>query len=135
MVNNINNYVKQLGIIQWILRYPPVLHSKEELVVLPPAKIRWLLVADQLPLINHPLISDVIRSMALIPEQLFMITSKQVMMLPKYSFYHCWWLGVIAIRNFKGISLFTPSLSVLRNNAVAKRDLWRQIMNYQQYLS
>ncbi|PLK58999.1 DNA polymerase III subunit psi [Candidatus Palibaumannia cicadellinicola] len=122
--------LKQLGIMQWTLWRPQLLQGEVTVMLRTNTNTRLLLVAEQLPPPDHPLITDVVRTMALMPEQLLQVTPAQVMMLPKHSRFHCWWLGLTAIRNLDGISLLTPSLSVLQNDATAKRDLWRQLMHY-----
>ncbi|AIN47547.1 DNA polymerase III subunit psi [Candidatus Palibaumannia cicadellinicola] len=121
--------LKQLGIIQWTLWRPQLLQG--EVVVTLPAHTNFLFVAiaDHLPPPDHPLVADVVRSIPLITKQLLHITPEQLMILPKHLRFHCWWVGLTAIRNLNGISLVTPPLSVLENDAAAKRDLWRQIIS------
>ncbi|AKZ66147.1 DNA polymerase III subunit psi [Candidatus Palibaumannia cicadellinicola] len=130
--------LKQLGIMQWMLRnYQLLIHSNSSNleVSLRGNKIKLLIIVDkQIPYAYHPLLTDVARSMELRPEHLLLITIEQVMMLPNNSHYHCWWLGFTEIcKKLNGISLLTPPLSILNNDATAKRNLWRQIINAKKY--
>lgn len=117
--------LQQLGITQWTLRRPAVLQG--EVAVKLPDEIRLLVVAHPLTPVDHPLVADVARSMALTPAQLYTVTPEQVMMLPDSVHCHCWWLGLEATRDFAGISFYTPPLAALSQDAVEKRELWHRI--------
>lgn len=123
--------LQQLGITQWKLQRPKVLQG--EVTVQLPTYIRLLLVADPLPPADHRLVTDVGRSMLLTSEQIFPLTIAQILMLSDPVCCHCCWLGLKAMRNFNGICLTSPSLRVLQNDAEAKRALWRQIVDYENY--
>lgn len=123
--------LRQLGITQWRLWRPTVLRG--EVVVKLPDCIRLLLVTDLMTPEFHPLVADVARSLMLTPERIARLTPDQVMMLPEGVCYHCWWLGLAAMRDFGGISLYTPPLAVLQEEAGAKRKLWRQINKNEHY--
>lgn len=125
--------LQQLGITQWRLWRPAVLRG--EVVVKLPDCIRLLLVTDLIMPKFHPLVVDVARSLMLTPERIARLTSDQVMMLPEDVHYHCWWLGLTAMRNLGGISLCTPPLAVLQEEAGAKRELWRQINKNKHYFT
>lgn len=118
--------LQELGITQWTLRRPAVLRGEVAITLLP-EHIRLLLVAAPPPPVEHPLVADVARSMALTPSQLYGITPECVMLIPDNIRYHCWWLGLNPLRDFDGMSLHTPSLATLSKDTGAKRDLWRQI--------
>ncbi|MCR3755288.1 MAG: DNA polymerase III subunit psi [Sodalis sp. Psp] len=117
--------LQQLGITQWRLRRPAVLQG--EVAIKLPDHTRLLLVTDSLPPEAHHLVTDVVRSLMLTPAQITRLTPDQVMMLPNDVHCHCWWLGLEAIRDFGGISLYTPSLTVLQEDSGSKRELWQQI--------
>ncbi|WMQ74426.1 MAG: DNA polymerase III subunit psi [Sodalis sp.] len=123
--------LQQLGITQWTLRRPAVLRG--EVAIILPGRVRLLLVADVAPPLDHPLVADVARSMALTPAQLYVVTPLQAMMLPDNVHCHCWWLGLDALREFKGISFHTPPLAALSGDAGAKRELWRRISDDEYY--
>ncbi|MBT9432452.1 DNA polymerase III subunit psi [Candidatus Sodalis endolongispinus] len=125
--------LQQLGITQWTLRRPAVLQG--EVAVKLPSDIRLLLVADPLPPMDHPLVADVARSMALTSAQLYGVTPDQVMMLPDSVRCHCWWLGLNATRDFAGISFHTPPLAALAQDAGAKRELWRRISDDEHHIT
>ncbi|UVK77140.1 MAG: DNA polymerase III subunit psi [Sodalis sp. Fle] len=120
--------LQQMGITQWTLRRSTVSQGKNTVYL--PDHIRLLLVTDPLPPPGHPLVDDVVRSMALRSEQLLALTINQALMLPSQVRCHCWWLGLKATRNFNGICLSTPTLSILQKDPMAKRALWRQISHY-----
>ncbi|CAK8743904.1 DNA polymerase III subunit psi [Sodalis praecaptivus] len=90
-----------------------------EVAITLPGHIRLLLVAEAPPPLDHPLVADVARSMALTPAQLCGMTPLQVMMLPDDVRCHCWWLGLDALREFEGMSFHTPPLAALQG-------CWRQ---------
>lgn len=121
-----NWLLQQLGIKQWTLRCPTVL--PEAITFKLPEHIRLLLVAYSLPPVDHQLVVDVARSMAITPAQIYRVTPKQVMLLQQDSVRcYCWWLGLNVLRNFAGISFHTPPLAVLSSNVGAKCELWHRI--------
>lgn len=128
-----NWLLQQLGITQWKLRHPAILQGTVKITL--PTHIRLLLVSDPPLPVDHPLVTDVARSMALTPAQLYGVTPEQVMMLSGSIFCHCWWLGLEVMRDFDGMSFHTPSLAVLLGDAGAKRELWRRISNDKYYIT
>lgn len=125
--------LQQLGITHWTLRRPEVLQG--EFAITLPGHIRLLLVAETPPPLDHPLVADVARSMALTPSQLYGVTPLQVMMLPNNIHCHCWWLGLDALRDFEGMSFYTPPLAALLRDAGAKRGLWRRISDDEYHIT
>ncbi|MEA9392913.1 DNA polymerase III subunit psi [Acerihabitans sp. TG2] len=121
--------LQQLGITQWTLRRPTALQG--EVAVVLAQETRLLLIASVAPPVDHPLLCDVARSLDLPLSALYPLTLEQVAMLPEDTHCHSWWLGIAATRSLSGISLATPPLVELLNNAAAKRDLWRQICLYE----
>ncbi|AFP84842.1 DNA polymerase III, psi subunit [secondary endosymbiont of Ctenarytaina eucalypti] len=121
--------LQQLGITQWTLRRPELLQRGVALTL--PGHVRLLIIAETPPPLDHPLVIDVARSMALIPEQLYWLTPLQARYLSDSVRYYFWWLGLEAELDFDGISFHTPPLSVLSADAVAKRELWSRISNYE----
>lgn len=128
MINRRDWLLQQLGISQWTLRRPAVLQGEVAVVV--PAGTRLLLVADPPPETDHPLIADVARSMGLRGDQLFVLTPDQVLMLAQPARCPSWWL-VTADAPPPGVTLHSPPLATLMENALAKRELWRQIGDYE----
>ncbi|WP_192457660.1 DNA polymerase III subunit psi [Musicola keenii] len=121
--------LQQLGITQWVLRRPAALRG-EIAVNLPPA-VRLLIVADPLPANDDPLLLDVLRSLALAPEQSYSLTPQQAAMLPEPIHCHFWWQGVAPSRDPDGVQLTSPALAELSYNAGAKRALWQQIYHHE----
>ncbi|AEI74908.1 DNA polymerase III subunit psi [Candidatus Moranella endobia PCVAL] len=124
-----NWLLQQLGIKKWKLRCPAaVLPGAIAFTTTLPDHIRLLLVAYSLPPVDHQLVVDVARSMAITPAQIYRVTPKQVMLLQQNSVRcYCWWLGLDVLRNFAGISFNTPPLAVLSSNVGAKCELWHRI--------
>ncbi|SNC58584.1 DNA polymerase III subunit psi [Sodalis endosymbiont of Henestaris halophilus] len=120
-------FLKQLGITQWTLRRPEVLHGA--FAVKLPKHIRLLLVGNPAPAVDHRLVADVAHSMKLKTTQLYGMTPEQVMSLSDSVRCHCWWFGLSALRDFHKISLHTPPLAALLGDANAKRELWLRISN------
>lgn len=122
---NLDWKLQELGIIQWKSRYKKNISG----ILTPkiPDYIRILLISEILPSYNNTLISDVIHSISLKSEQLFCLTPKIAMMLPKTSIFYSWWLGIKPMRSFNQISFSSPSLDSLQNNEKLKRALWCQI--------
>lgn len=71
--------LQQLGITQWALRRPTALQG--EIAISIPAHVRLVMVAEQLPALNEPLIGDVLRSLKLTTEQVLQLTPDRVTML------------------------------------------------------
>lgn len=125
MASTRDKQLQQLGITQWTLRRPTVLQG--EIAVTLPAGTRLVIVAVQPPEHSDALVSDILRSLALRPEQVYQLTPDQITMLPADTHCHSWRLGVESTLPLAGIQLSSPALSDLYGNAHAKRALWQQI--------
>ena len=73
--------LQQLGITQWSLRRPGALQG--EIAISLPGHIRLVMVAEEPPLLSEPLISDILRALALTPEQVMQLTPERAAMLPQ----------------------------------------------------
>jgi DNA polymerase III psi subunit len=71
--------LQQLGITQWALRRPTALQG--EIAISIPAHVRLVMVAEELPALNEPLIGDVLRSLKLTSDQVLQLTPERVAML------------------------------------------------------
>lgn len=80
--------MQQLGITQWALRRPTALQG--EIAISIPAHVRLVMVAEELPALNEPLIGDVLRSLKLTTEQVLQLTPDRVTMLPSDSRCNSW---------------------------------------------
>ncbi|MGK2888174.1 MAG: DNA polymerase III subunit psi [Candidatus Malihini olakiniferum] len=120
--------LQQMGITQWTLRRPTVLQG--EIAVTLPAQTRLVIVAAQLPASHDPLISDVLYSLSLRPEQVYLLTPEQIAMLPASTHCHTWYLGVDVSPAWTGMQLSSPTLDELYTNPSAKRALWQQISEH-----
>lgn len=83
--------LQQLGITQWALRRPTALQG--EIAISIPAHVRLVMVAEELPALNEPLIGDVLRSLKLTPDRVLQLTPERVAMLPPDSRCNSWRIG------------------------------------------
>ena len=121
--------LQQLGITQWELRRPLVLQG--EIAVSLPANTRLVMVAQDLPELSDPLVSDVLRSLALTPQQVMRLTPERAAMLPSETRCNSWRLGVDEPLNLPGAQLTTPALNELYHNGNARQALWQQICEHE----
>ncbi|MFE8153440.1 DNA polymerase III subunit psi [Brenneria goodwinii] len=121
--------LQQLGITQWTLKRPAVLQG--EIAVSLPAQIRLVIVSNEPPANDEPLLADVLRSLALTPDQAYSLTPQQVEMLPAKTRCHSWRLGIDEPLALEGVQLTSPALTELYHNADAKRALWQQICDHE----
>jgi DNA polymerase-3 subunit psi len=121
--------LQQLGIIQWALRRPTALQG--EIAISIPAHVRLVMVAEQLPALNEPLIGDVLRSLKLTTEQVLQLTPDRVTMLPSDSRCNSWRMGDIDEVSLEGSQICSPALDELKANPKARSALWQQICEYE----
>ncbi|AJZ88073.1 DNA polymerase III subunit psi [Klebsiella michiganensis] len=121
--------LQQLGITQWVLRRPAALQG--EIAVSLPAGVRLVMVAETPPALNDPLVRDILRSMALSPEQVMQLTPDRVAMMPSDSRCNSWRLGVEQPLTLNGAQLTSPALDELYHNGNARQALWQQICEHE----
>ena len=120
--------LQQMGITQYKLRRPRALQG--EIAITLPPDTRLLIVADIPPSTDDPLVSDVLRALAITPQQVVSVTPDQLAMLPPDRACASWRLGTEAPVAQQGPKLSTPPLEALYFDAGAKRALWQQICEY-----
>ena len=121
--------LQQLGITQWALRRPTALQG--EIAISIPAHVRLVMVAEELPALNEPLIGDVLRSLELTTEQVLQLTPDRVTMLPSDSRCNSWRMGDIDEVSLEGRQICSPALDELKANPKARSALWQQICEYE----
>ncbi|HHA2329589.1 TPA: DNA polymerase III subunit psi [Enterobacter ludwigii] len=121
--------LQQLGITQWVLRRPTALQG--EIAISIPAHVRLVMVAEELPALNEPLIGDVLRSLELTTEQVLQLTPDRVTMLPSDSRCNSWRMGDIDEVSLEGSQICSPALDELKANPKARSALWQQICEYE----
>lgn len=131
MASRRDTLLQQLGITQWTLRRPAVLQG--EVAVSLPADTKLLIVADVPPAEDDPLVTDVLRSLALSSQQVYRLTPEQVAMLPEDTRCNVWQLGLSEPLTLAGPQLSSPALAELYQDAGAKRALWQQICENEQH--
>ena len=117
--------LQQLGITRWSLRRPGVLQG--EIAISLPRHIRLVMVAENPPSLTEPLARDILRALALSPDQVLQLTPDRVAMLPQDSRCNSWRLGTDAPLPLAGAQLSTPAFDELQTSAPARMALWQQI--------
>lgn len=117
--------LQQLGITQWSLRRPTVLQG--EIAISLPEHIRLVIVADTLPPLTDPIVSDILRALAVAPDRVLQLTPERVAMLPQGSRCNSWWLGEGDPIALEGAQVTSPAFNELQVSAPARAALWQQI--------
>ena len=113
--------LQQLGITQWSLRRPGALQG--EIAIAIPAHVRLVMVANDLPALTDPLVSDVLRALTVSPDQVLQLTPG--------SRCNSWRLGTDEPLSLEGAQVASPALTELRANPTARAALWQQICTYE----
>lgn len=121
--------LQQLGITQWSLRRPSVLRG--EVAISLPEHIRLVMVAQTLPSLTEPLVSDILRALAVTPDQVLQLTPDRVAMLPEGSSCNSWRLGECDPITLQGAQVQSPTFEQLQASAAARAELWRQICTHE----
>lgn len=108
--------LQQLGITQWSLRRPGALQG--EIAISLPEHIRLVMVAETPPSLTEPLISDILRALAVTPDQVLQLTPERVAMLPQDSRCNSWRLGTEASLPLAGAQVSTPAFDELQTSAL-----------------
>lgn len=122
----------QMGIAQYRLRRPEALHG--EVVIRLRPETRLLIVSSEVCQAQDPLICDVLRAMSLTASQVVFLSTEQVALLPQPLSCVLWFLGIQPKQHYVASQIESPALTVLSQQAQAKRQLWQQICNYDHYL-
>ena len=125
MTSRRDRQLQQLGITQWTLRRPSVLQG--EIAISLPAHIRLVMVAEELPSLTEPLVNDVLRALAVTPDQVLLLTPDRVAMLPEGGRCNSWRLGESEPVALEGAQVSSPAFEQLRTSAAARTSLWQQI--------
>ena len=113
--------LQQLGITQWSLRRPGALQGE----------IAIAMVANDLPALTDPIVSDVLRALTVSPDQVLQLTPEKIAMLPQGSRCNSWRLGTDEPLSLEGAQVASPALTELRANPTARAALWQQICTYE----
>ena len=111
--------LQQLGITQWSLRRPGALQG--EIAISLPEHIRLVMVAETPPSLTEPLIGDILRALAVTPDQVLQLTPERVAMLPQDSRCNSWRLGTEASLPLAGAQVSTPAFDELQTSTPARR--------------
>jgi DNA polymerase-3 subunit psi len=129
MTSRRDRQLQQLGITQWALRRPAALQG--EIAISIPAHVRLVMVAESLPALGDPFITDVLRALRLSPDSVLQLTPERVAMLPEGSRCNSWQLGVTEEIALEGSNLSSPALDTLKVDPAAISALWQQICEHE----
>ena len=129
-----DHLLEQIGIQQYTHRRPQLFVGEVATVL--PETTRLLIISDTLISLEQPLLHDILGSMALKSDDLFLITSSQSMMLTEPLSIMVWIIGDLthqAPLSNHSLLISTTELTQLANSPSAKRALWQQICQYEYY--
>lgn len=118
----------QMGIDQYRLRRPEVLHGEVALAIKPTTKL--VIVGLQRDEIHHPFMQDVLRSVAIETAYVLYLTVEQLPLLPQSLKCLLWFVGHEPQHRYAEQQLHSPPFTTLVNTAEAKRTLWQQFCDY-----
>lgn len=98
-----------------------------EIAISLPEHIRLVMVAETPPSLTEPLIGDILRALAVTPDQVLQLTPDRVAMLPQDSRCNSWRLGTEGVAAAGGRPGVHPAFDELQTSAPARRALWQQI--------
>lgn len=91
-----------------------------EIAISLPGHIHLVMVAEEPPSLTEPLISDILRALALMPEQVMQLTPERAAMLPQDARCNSWRLGTGAPLLLAGAQLSTPAFDELQTSTPAR---------------
>ncbi|WP_058973968.1 DNA polymerase III subunit psi [Type-D symbiont of Plautia stali] len=124
--------LQQMGITQYQLRRPRVLQGEIAVTLTPGTRL--VMVTEQAPELQEPLIRDVLRVLNIQPAQVMTLTPEQLPMLPEQVDCAGWLMGVESEDPFNGITFTTAVFNELISSGAAKRALWQQMCNHDNHL-
>lgn len=120
--------LQQMGITQYQLRRPRVLQGEIAVLLLPDTQL--IIVAENPPGLQEPLLRDVLHTLSLKPTQVMTVTPDQLQMLPETLNCAGWLLGVESEQTFNGVALTSASFNELLSSGAARRALWQQMCEH-----
>ncbi|WP_041456024.1 DNA polymerase III subunit psi [Pantoea ananatis] len=120
--------LQQMGITQYQLRRPRVLQGEIAVRLLPYTQL--IIVAENPPGLQEPILRDVLHTLSLKPTQVMTVTPDQLQMLPETLNCAGWLLGVESEQTFNGVALTSASFNELLSSGAARRALWQQMCEH-----
>lgn len=121
--------LQQLGITQWSLRRPGALQG--EIAIAIPAHVRLVMVANDLPALTDPLVSDVLRALTVSPDQVLQLTPEKSRCCRKAVAATAGGWVLTNRYHWKALRWHHRMLTELRANPTARAALWQQICTYE----
>lgn len=123
-------YLQQCNITQYILRNSVVF--KGEMATHISDEIRLIVVADQKP--TQKIYTDILNAIRLKEEQVLILTPSQLIIPASDIKTVIWFIDFTPDENWQNhLTIQTSSLDVLANTPQQKRQLWRQLCQYENY--
>lgn len=126
-----NEYMQEMGISCWEVRYPERLEGYHAEAIVLPKECRILLVSPVKPKGElAEMFERVLKSMSLTLDQSLHLFPSQIAYLGEQSLEWVWFSGceVTEIEEVK--QLHSPLLSEIEGNNQQRRQLWQQICSY-----
>ncbi|MGP2501687.1 DNA polymerase III subunit psi [Pantoea ananatis] len=120
--------LQQMGITQYQLRRPRLLQGEIAVRLLPDTQL--IIVAENPPGLQEPILRDVLHTLSLKPTQVMTVTPDQLQMLPETLNCAGWLLGVESEQTFNGVALTSASFNELLSSGAARRALWQQMCEH-----
>ncbi|BBL32051.1 DNA polymerase-3 subunit psi [Pantoea sp. PA1] len=120
--------LQQMGITQYQLRRPRVLQGEIAVRLLPDTQL--IIVAENPPGLQEPILRDVLHTLSLKPTQVMTVTPDQLQMLPETLNCAGWLLGIESEQTFNGVALTSASFNELLSSGAARRALWQQMCEH-----
>lgn len=123
--------LQAMGLDVWQLRHPAIYDQTHEVIQLPDA-CQLLLVCDT-PLSEKDawLFGNILKSMKLRPEQARQLPHAALSALGEHRLTWCWYIDTPDVIIDGVRRLDSIPLAQMHDNPTAKRDLWRQICQYE----
>ena len=128
--------LQEMGITQWQVRRPNVLKGAVNVPV--SHQVRLIVIAEQALSLQTPFMQDLLRSLALQPEECLLIDFDHAQHLNVQHPVHYWLLSKNSEKTDRTFALLndptcplwrTGNFTQLTQSAVQKRELWRQIQH------
>ncbi|MCX8655212.1 DNA polymerase III subunit psi [Gilliamella sp. B2894] len=125
-----DSYLQQCNITQYILRNSTVF--KGEMTIHISDEIRLIVVAEQKP--TQKIYTDILNAIRLKENQVLILTPSQFIVPASDIKTVVWFIDIIPDEMWQNqLTIQTSSLDVLANAPQQKRQLWRQLCQYENY--
>ncbi|WP_238334279.1 DNA polymerase III subunit psi [Arsenophonus endosymbiont of Bemisia tabaci] len=121
--------LKQMGIVQWILRDPALLCGEHAVCI--PDATQLIIIADERIDLGNLFVKDILRAMMIDSRQVCCLLTKEISLLPKEILWPCWIIGKQLPVSSKRWVIHTLPLPEIYSDPQSKRALWAQICQHE----